>query len=458
MKIEYLLIKSNNDFCSSTEQFKSLLRSNKRITMDERTIRFSDVTLDYTLNAQEVAWKYKEIIFYFIVTSEKKNVTVLENFDCLLHRINENYGNQFKINTIWDDVSIHYANKLYPVMVETENMLRKLIYRFMIKTAGSAWFRSTVPESVKEAIKKNAEKNRIEVLPDVDQLYLADFIQLGWFFFEKYTMKPLNQNSIQELRSIVAEQDDKDNRLASFMETYEARSNWERFFAEKIEVDNLYKKWQDLYDYRNRVAHAKRLNEKDYTKAMKLIAELKTAFEKGLEHIDNVKMTEEQAEAVKEVAKETISFPKRKGLGPWKEKYSDVIVGLSELGLVPSGMTKQIDLDDISSSILQIADQQQKLTDTINLESGSLFPGDKLASQYRLVTDTDKLLVRPHQYTLDAVRITSDPLTTIPNYLSVNGLDSSGVIRASDIGQPLEMTKLCVEIDKLAQTKESGQK
>ena len=131
MKIEYLLIKPNNDFCSNEEQFICLLKSNKRIAIDNEHIKLSKCSFDYTLKSSEVNWK--------------KNKEI----------INEECGNQFKINTIWDDVSIYYSQKLYPAMIEIENVLRKLIYRFMIKTVGSSWFSYSTPLSVKDAMKKD---------------------------------------------------------------------------------------------------------------------------------------------------------------------------------------------------------------------------------------------------------------------------------------------------------------
>lgn len=156
MKIEYLLIKPNNDFCSNEEQFICLLKSNKRIAIDNEHIKLSKCSFDYTLKSSEVNWKKnKEIVFYLTVCTEEKNVSKLEEFDSLIHRINEECGSQFKINTIWDDVSIYYSQKLYPAMIEIENVLRKLIYRFMIKTVGSSWFSYSTPLSVKDAMKKD---------------------------------------------------------------------------------------------------------------------------------------------------------------------------------------------------------------------------------------------------------------------------------------------------------------
>lgn len=134
MKLEYLLIKSNNDFCATEEQFKSLILSNKRLTMDDDQIQFSGENFTYMLTSQVVKWKKRsEIVFYFVISTEDDvNVQKLEDFDKLLHRINDECGNQFIINTIWDDVSMHYTKKLYPMMIEVENLLRKLIYRISL--------------------------------------------------------------------------------------------------------------------------------------------------------------------------------------------------------------------------------------------------------------------------------------------------------------------------------------
>ncbi len=451
MRIEYLLIKPNNDFCSTIVQFKSFLLSNQRISMDDKTIAFSGINLDYTIMAQDVVWKKnKEIVFYFTVSTDAKNVLILENFDYLLHRINEECGNQFKVNTIWDDVSIHYTNNLYPVMVETENLLRKLIYRFMIKTAGSAWFSNSVPDSVREAIKKNAERNKLAV-PDVDQLYLTDFIQLGIFFFEKYTTKPLNQNAIQELKEIINGKNKTDKSITAFLETYEARSNWERYFEEKIEVEDLYKKWQELYKYRNAVAHAKRLHKDEYNTAVKLAKELKAAFEKCIDHIDGLEMTEEEAEAVQEVAKETINRPQMTNSDPWIVKYPGVITGISEFGKAAARITQQVDLDGLSASIIQLTDQQRELMGTVKVESGSLLIGDKYGTQEILPSDISGLLVRPtvpYQRTIDALSIATDPLTALPNHLSVNGINDAGVIKATDLLEPFETSKRIKEENK----------
>lgn len=273
MRIEYELIKENNDFCKTIDQFKSFLKTNCRISIKNNKLLFSEVSFDYSLSVQEVKWKSKnEIVFYFMIISPDDNgnsVNKLEEFDKLLCRVNQINGNQFSINTIWDEVSMHYAKKLYPEIIMIENLLRKIIYRFMIKTAGSNWFDSTMPENVRKAISETLKKNDL-TLSNYDQLYFADFIQLGIFFFQPYSMKPRSDELIKQLRLVVGNNESSDNKnekILELIDLYESKSNWDRYFADKISVENLSEKWNKLYAYRNQVAHTKRIRNDDYLQA-----------------------------------------------------------------------------------------------------------------------------------------------------------------------------------------------
>ena len=312
MKIEYLFIKPQNDFCQTVEQFKNILASNVQLTFSsDKLLTFKKKTFDYSISTYNVDnKKHHETVFYLqiVSTSESDDLNTadkMEELDRLLRRINSEYGCKFIINTIWDDVTMLYANKLFPRIVEVENLLRKIIYRFMIKISGSNWFSHNVPGEVKSSISKTLEKNDLdEDTIYSDQLYYADFIQLSIFFFGKYTLKQLDQNAVSKLKNAISE--DKEKAI-TLLDEYEAKSNWERYFADKISVDDLSTKWNTLYAYRNQVAHSKRMNKQEYEDALRIIQELKPAFEHCIENMDDIIITEEETEAAKDVAKETIS-------------------------------------------------------------------------------------------------------------------------------------------------------
>ena len=300
MRIEYLLTKAKNDFCNTKEQFIHLLLTNNRLSINGDLISFSNNVLSYTLDVTELkSKKNSETFLYFIVSctdKDENSVEILEKFDDLLHRICDAL---FVINTIWDEVSMYYEELLYPKIVRIENTLRKIIYRFMIKNVGSNWYNDATPDEVKKSINhvqdKNSNANKAS-----DQLYDADFIQLKEFFFKHYPIRPLTQYSFLPLYESISTPDksvDVD-ALREFIKLHEMKSNWDRYFSDKINVEGLDEKWEKLYLYRNKVAHSKRIKKAEYENAITIISELTSAFDTCLQNIDSVELTQEQAEAV----------------------------------------------------------------------------------------------------------------------------------------------------------------
>ena len=303
MKIEYIFIKEHNDFCNNPDQFISLLSSNTRINITDGTIEVSRKIASYTLDHQYVE-NSKEDVFHMVLEStaetDEDKVAVLETIDDVLRRINDTVP-MFSINTIYDEVSMYYAKKLYPQMNNVENLLRKIIYLFMLKNLGSKWISKNVPEEMKQSIGKTLKKNEIKDITE-DYIYYAEFDVLGWFFFAKYKLDTNYQRLFTELRK---KENQNEEKIEKLIGNFEAKSNWDRYFSEKIEVKDLSRKWGKLYKYRNQVAHAKRISKKEYIAAEELINELTQGFESCLSHMNEVELSGEQSEAVEQVAQET---------------------------------------------------------------------------------------------------------------------------------------------------------
>lgn len=362
MIIEYVLIKSENDFCKDIDQFKSLLQANSRITFEDNYCYLSGKRFNYSLTSNNVKWdKRKEVVFYFAVSTEsnnEKDADLIEAFDAFIRRVNSECGNHFVINTIWDDASIYYAKKLYPMIAEVENLLRKIIYLFMINIAGSAWFESTVPGDVKKSISNALDKDKhSDPTSNADQLYHADFVQLGAFFFHSYPIKPVDSNAIRKIQDMVINHVDVD-KLMETLDLYEHKSNWDRYFAEKIAVQNLSEKWDSLYYYRNKVAHTKRLNKKEYLEATRLIKELTVAFNECLTHVEEIHFTEAESVAAREIAEKTVVS--------YRDIYSDFIQKVIE------NMPSEDQIDQMSK-ILQVMSTKIKDIPEESIEKGKAF-------------------------------------------------------------------------------------
>ena len=169
MKLEYLFIKPENDYYTTEDAFKKFLSSNSIIVFETAdTLKLDDSKLKYCLKLTNVE-KSKELIFHFSIDAsgnEAEQIALLEKFDLLINEINTTCGHLFAINRIWNDVSIYYGKKLYPEILNIENLLRKIIYLFMLKTVGSKWLDTNTPEKFQSSItaiieKKNKKKQDI---------------------------------------------------------------------------------------------------------------------------------------------------------------------------------------------------------------------------------------------------------------------------------------------------------
>jgi len=304
MKIEYIIIKREDDFCDSVERFKNLLSTNSRITFANSKIKFSNVALDYIIKTEKIENK-KERIFQLTFScndsDENKSVKNLEKFDKLFKRIIKESGIKFILNTIWDEVSQYYCKSCYPRINEIENLMRKLIFRFMIKNIGSDWVKKSFPQKLRENVKKVAEINEAKSLLE-NYLYEADFIQLIEFIFTPY---PKNRDIDKLFEMINTAEKLEDLEKAK---EFQPKSNWERYFSSIIKIEDLEDKWRKLYKYRNKVAHNKPLTKDDNKNIVNISEEIKKALSKVLDGLDDIIVDNSDKEMVSEVAKDSISI------------------------------------------------------------------------------------------------------------------------------------------------------
>lgn len=341
MKMEYIFIKPADDYFTSKDMFRNFLSSNMRIIfktdseVNKEILMFDKKELEYGLEYMEVE-QSKETFFHLVVKieeDEENDVMVLESFDELIKKINAKCGAQFSINTLWNDVSMYYGKKLYPVISNVENTLRKIIYLFMQKTVGSKWLDISTPAKFRENIDEIIERNQKEKSEaGIDWLIYADFITLGQFFAAPYSLKTDLKGLFKELQKFVYDEklEKEQNResaniektghkkinlltsetLKKLSDEYEAKNNWDRYFSDKLSVNSgkeFSKKWSALYNYRNAVAHGKIIYRTDYNNAVKLAEMFAKMFEECISVIDTLQINNEQAEAVEAVAQQVIS-------------------------------------------------------------------------------------------------------------------------------------------------------
>ena len=290
-KVEYLLVISSKEiFCKSIDAFNSLVQSYDNIKVKGNSIEFDGVSFGYYVQYGEIK-KDSERFFHVKFTCEKNNNTekfklFLKSFRTILSKAS---GKPPEI--LWDDISSELSNKAYPIIHELENMMRKLITKFMLITIGLEWTKDAIPKEVFDSIKlKNSYASQ-------NYLYESDFIQLSNFLFKEYSIS----NSRKIIEKVSSALDLSDLELVELKELV-PQSNWERYFSPIVDCNSEYlqTRWNKLYDFRCIVAHNKFMCSEDFDSLKVIAAEVRIKLIEALENLDKVHIREEQKEGVAE--------------------------------------------------------------------------------------------------------------------------------------------------------------
>jgi hypothetical protein len=296
-KIEYLIItKESGTFCNTKESFLSFLQVDSSIEIigDNLCFKCSESSeiakAKFSIQATEIA-SQKERCFHLILSleegSEKDFKKMTDIIKKASFRINPGLT---RIDTLWDDLGRQCAIQAYPLINEIENLMRKLISKFMLINVGMDWSKEAIHSEILEKISRNQDKQNSYS----DILHQTDFIHLSDVLFKKYRTLDLS---------------DLDRILLSeplSIETFESikkvlpKSNWERHFSKIIQYDEekLKEKWKALYSLRNDVAHNRYIDESDYFKAKRLVNDLKKVLVKTIDELDKIDLTEEDKENI----------------------------------------------------------------------------------------------------------------------------------------------------------------
>jgi hypothetical protein len=277
IKVEYLVfIDSKNVKCVDIPSFEHLIQSDPDIEINKDKMLFKkSFKANYSIHSNKIAETDK---VYFHLKFSVSKTSEIEKLTELLRNVKAVFSIITKApQTLFDGISQHYATGIYPQIYEIENLMRKLITKFMLINVGADWTNEYVPDDVKNSVNQDNK--------DSTYLHNVDFIQLKNFLFsEKYTVS--KDNLIKKLKG---SKDLSELDLGELKQMIPI-SNWERYFTNEIQIsqEQLSKKWSELYDLRCKVAHNKTFTKSDFKRVSELIADLKPTIEKAIEKLDSI--------------------------------------------------------------------------------------------------------------------------------------------------------------------------
>lgn len=323
MKAEYLIIiDSGNPFCRDKKSFDNFLQSNADISIRGSVFKHKNLEVEYELQGGETEADKNR---FFHIKLNCKNDSRIDEFHELLKATRKllHMASDKKPQVLWDDVSFHYSEKAYPVIHEIENLMRKLITKFMLTNVGLGWTKEAVPEELKKSTRTEPANNN-------NYLYETDFKDLSTFLFDEYRtldIKALNE----KIRSLENEGDEVSlSELKGFL----PKSNWERYFREHVDCESSYLevRWERLYKLRCKIAHNNFFTKDDYDQMTSLISEVKPKIEDAIKNLDKVEVPEEERDELAEVVASKTSTFYGEYIQKWKSVEREIYELLKAIG------------------------------------------------------------------------------------------------------------------------------
>jgi hypothetical protein len=328
LRIEYLIIiKKKSYFCDNIQAFINLLRVDSRLEVDEkdRTITHkidnSELRINYEIQAGETL---NQKYFHVKLTYTKKKCIEdkIEDLQKFLRTFREvAYKLDIEFHVVWDDLSLFLSQKVYPLINQTENLMRKLIIKFMVTTLGVGWVDEVLPEETKEIVGKKNDRRPEQT----NFLYKIDFIDLADFL-----LKPYPNKSVSELFQRIGRLREGEKMQLNELREYIPRSNWQRYFYDLIqyESEEFEKKWKDLYGIRNKVAHNTTFTLRDYQEAKKSCEALSEKLQEAIEKLEEIDISDKEREEAAESISSNLNSTIGEFLQAWKtlERQLDSIL------------------------------------------------------------------------------------------------------------------------------------
>jgi hypothetical protein len=337
--VDYLVIlPSDGSFCDTPQGFLRLIQVDSRITVTAGDIRYDGVSVcQCRLAHGEVegrAQRYFQVSLTWpgdLGAAEES----LDTFLAVLRSIRSSVGHaRGEVETLWDDLSAYYARNSYPLIHETENLMRRLIANFMLVTVGREWASETLPQEVANAVRKSKRADSPRDYLNV--LYKVDFVHLGDFLFAPYS-----SGSMPELYARI--EDVTSGGDPGTLQSFVPKSNWQRYFSTLVACEDSYlrSRWEKLYDLRCRVAHNALMTAGDAKQIEKLVDELKPKIVAAIEKLPRVSVPREEADAVAENVARGVHAVIGEFISLWQQIESVVVSRLKRRGIqgsrVPNG-------------------------------------------------------------------------------------------------------------------------
>lgn len=361
------------------EHFNSIEEQNRDVRefspIYQGTFKHNDKEIRYIV--RKVA-KYKMIYFTIIYsdTTTKKCIDILEE----VHKIIISYFKKAYIIIVSnDDISAYYCSKLYDKLDKFDRGLRQLIFNIYTFSYGIDWYNKSIDPKLKDKT-----KNKIGAKAEIEQmkrfLYSLDYSSIKELLFtsryttieEEYRKEKLgNINDFSKL---------SDKEIREIINNLKPKSDWERIFKQRIQLDNMESLLDNINKFRIIVAHCKLLSKKEYEECNKLLNETNRKVKKAINislskdfMLENIEYVNESISKLAEQMKNMFSNIAKMQVNAIGNVFSDINNKIDlGIGNLLSGINMNLQIPTLNLGLRKQLTTHSIFTEKINSTTGIL--------------------------------------------------------------------------------------
>ena len=172
-RVEYLVvIDTHQGFCATLERFRNFLESHDGLVLTKQKIKFKGEAYSYEVD-HDVIEGANEAYFHLKMDFKKENQNSQKFLLLLQSSLTKVSVDNLEI--LRDDFSRERSEQAYPLLYDVENLMRKLITKFMRINVGKKWVEAVVPE--KAGVPSRDDEKR-----DEPYVHNYDFIDFTRFY------------------------------------------------------------------------------------------------------------------------------------------------------------------------------------------------------------------------------------------------------------------------------------
>lgn len=350
--VKFVAVGNKNSIEEYSEYIKNILKELEKLDIAKNTFlypfeekenaflckveRYSDDKKRLTLN----------LFFEFETYEDVKQLVVEILADDYKVDIDDDYVEKLKLSVkttikkdwakiVWlydDDASI-LSKDLYGRFYVTENLIRRFINEFMVKTFGTEWWDLLSDQSIKEKYNRRnvSYKTSVRNFNNVDDHLLSidvgDLLKI--LTMKKRSLDPrYNAEVVKILGSATAGDGDKIiDRIKNLLTVEE--DFWEKYFNKYFD-DKFIESFGVFEANRNHIAHNKILDRDAYKSICESIEEMDKYIQNALKKLNKEKKSLERLRAEAQQYEELLLVAKQNDTGIIISKANGIVVALEE--------------------------------------------------------------------------------------------------------------------------------